>query len=233
MSATLEVRRPLILSTTDLLNNGDHLDQSTFHHLYEQTPEGFHAELIQGVDFVACAVSNPHGDFHAEVVTWLGVYKAHTPGTEVVDNGIVILDETNEPQPDALLRIAESAGGNSRISDEKYIVGPPELHVEIAHTSAAIDLYDKKDAYAEAGVLEYLVVLLREQELRCFRLIEGEYRETFAGSSGVWKSEVFPGLWLDCGALLQRDSLKLLECLQQGIETPERQAFRRKLTPAP
>lgn len=178
---------------------------------------------------MAGAVANPHGEFHGKIVTWLGVYEAQTPGTRLVDNGTVILDEVNEPQPDALLRLDESAGGQSRLNEKEYIVGPPELQVELAHTTAAIDLYDKKDAYEEAGVQEYLVVLIQERQVRCFRRRQKRCRETFAGDSGVWKSEVFPGLWLDCGALLQLDGRQLLATLQRGIETPEHGAFCRKL----
>jgi Uma2 family endonuclease len=230
MSSTLAPPRSLELGGLSLLNNGDHLDQPTFHRLYEQTPEDFHAELIQGVVFVSCAVANPHGEYLAEMVTWLGVYKAHTPGTRVADNVTVILDESNEPQPDALLRIEESAGGQSRINEQEYLVGPSELHVEIANTSAAIDLYEKKEAYEQAGVREYLVLLVQEKRLRCFQLRDGQFVETFSGDSGIWKSAVFPGLWLDVAALLQRESRQLLETLQQGLALPEHAAFRRKLT---
>jgi Uma2 family endonuclease len=230
MSSTLDAPRTPLRRGTPLLTNGDHLDQATFHRLYEQTPEDFHAELIQGVVFVSCPVANPHCEYHAEVVIWLGTYKAYTPGTRVGDNGTVILDESNEPQPDVFLRIDESLGGNTSLNDKQYVVGPPELHVEIANTSAAIDLHDKKDAYEGAGVLEYLVLLIQDRQVRCFRLEGDSYRETFSGDSGIWKSEVFPGLWLDCGALLERNTRGLLDGLQQGLATPEHEEFRRRLS---
>jgi hypothetical protein len=35
-------------------------------------------------------------------------------------------------------------GGNSRITDDDYIEGAPELLAEIAASSAAYQLYDKK-----------------------------------------------------------------------------------------
>ena len=38
------------------------MDQKTFHALYLQTPEGFKAELIGGIVYVASPVSLRHGD---------------------------------------------------------------------------------------------------------------------------------------------------------------------------
>jgi len=46
--------------------------------------------------------------------------------------------------------------GQSRISQDDYIEGAPELIVEIAASSAAYDLHDKQEAYRRNGVQEYL-----------------------------------------------------------------------------
>jgi len=50
------------------LHSGDRLDQPTFHRLYEATPEGFKAELIEGTVFVAPQVSDDHSTDHADIV---------------------------------------------------------------------------------------------------------------------------------------------------------------------
>ena len=63
------------------------------------------------------------------------------------DNPTVRLDLDNEPQPDAVLLIDSTRGGKSSISADGYIEGAPELIAEIAVSSAAIDLGDKKRAY--------------------------------------------------------------------------------------
>lgn len=70
---------------------------------------------------------------HAYIIGWLATYEAATPGFEVGDNATVRLDTDNEPQPDGLLRIIE--GGQSRISEDDYVEGAPELIVEIAASS--------------------------------------------------------------------------------------------------
>ncbi len=60
---------------------------------------------------------------------WLAAYEAATPGVESADNVTVRLDLDNEPQPDALLRIDEACGGQSRISGDDYVEGTLKLIV--------------------------------------------------------------------------------------------------------
>lgn len=103
------------------------------------------------------------------------VYCSATPGVELADNATVRLDLDNEPQPDALLRIDEELGGQSRISEDDYVEGPPELIVEVASSSAAYDLHDKLRVYRRNGVLEYIVWQIAEQKLDWFSLQGGNY----------------------------------------------------------
>ncbi len=98
-----------------------------------------------------------HGQPHSLIMGWLAVYCAATPGIESADNTTVRLDLDNEPQPDALLRIDAELGGHSRISEDDYLEGAPELIVEIASSSASYDLHDKKKVYRRNGVQEYIV----------------------------------------------------------------------------
>ena len=57
----------------------------------------------------------------------LSVYNASTPGVQVGDNSTVRLDLDNEPQPDGCLLIDPERGGRTRISEDGYIEGAPEL----------------------------------------------------------------------------------------------------------
>ena len=143
----------------------------------------------------------------------------------VCDNTTVRLDAENEPQPDALLRLDEAKGGQSRISADDYIEGAPELIVEIATSSASYDLYDKLRAYQRTGVREYLVWLVQERQFRWYVLEEGEYRLQAPNESGVLSSQVFPGLQLEVNALLAGDIQQVLAVLQQGIDSEAHQAF--------
>lgn len=205
------------------LRSGDVLDQPTFHQRYEEMPRGFHAELIEGVVYVPSPSTSWHGMYQGAVVGWLFSYGAATPGVFAIDNGTVILDDENEPQPDALLRIGP--GGASSIDRKGYLVGTPELHVEVAYSSESIDLHQKRRAYERAGVQEYLVVLIREPGVRAYRLDQKQYQEAPPDSDGIWRSAVFPGLWLNVPALLDRDGKSLLETLQRGIATRDHDEF--------
>ena len=211
------------------LEAGDHLDQATFHARYEAMPPDFRAELIGGVVFVPSPLRSEHGESHALVMGWLTNYWIATPGTRVRDNATAILGDDSEPQPDAALVIEPESGGQSSISEEGYATGPPELIVEVASSSESIDLHRKRRDYEQAGVLEYVVVVLRQRVVRWFVLHDGTYRDVEADASGMFTSRVFPGLWLDAPALLRLAGRQVMATLQHGIETPEHTAFVQQL----
>lgn len=231
MATVLERTAPAARQDVALLHNGDHLDQPTFHARYRQMPDDFRAELIGGVVFVPSPTTNWHAVYHAEVIGWLWHYHAYTPGTELMDNGTVILDEENEPQPDAVLRIKDECGGSSHVEDG-YVVGPPELHVEVAYSSESIDLFNKYEEYQRTGVREYLVVLIREEAVRGFRLQEDGYVEQPIGADDIWRSEAFPGLWLQTKALVHQQSQSVLSALDEGLRSSEHQEFVQQLAAA-
>jgi Uma2 family endonuclease len=111
-----------------------------------------------------------HAKPHACIIGWLALYSAATPGVDLADNAAVRLDWDNEPQPDALLRIATEKGGQSHINEDDYVEGAPELIAEIASSSASYDLHDKLTAYRRNGVQEYIVWQVYDQKLDWFSL---------------------------------------------------------------
>ena len=129
---------------------------------------------------------------------------------------------------------ARSTSGNSRIRPESggqtrnvdgYLVGAPELVGEVSSSSEAYDLHGKLRDYEKAGVLEYVVILLRESAVRWFSLQNGRFGEMTADAEGIFRSRVFPGLWLDSAALFRDDGAALLATLQQGLQSPEHAEF--------
>ncbi|MEN9217652.1 MAG: Uma2 family endonuclease [Gloeomargarita sp. DG_2_bins_126] len=206
------------------LENGDRLSRSEFERRYHAMPHLKKAELIEGVVYVvsplrATAHSSPHGD----IMGWLWNYKVATPGVALYDNPTVRLDGDNEPQPDAVLRLAN--GGQSSISPDDYIEGAPELIVEIAASSASYDLHDKLRVYRRNGVQEYIVWRTYSQAIDWFYLEDGQYQLQSPDAQGILRSRQFPGLWLAVPALLAGDLAQVLETLQQGIATPDHQRF--------
>ncbi|MGB3695627.1 MAG: Uma2 family endonuclease [Spirulinaceae cyanobacterium] len=206
--------------------NGDRLSRKEFERLYQLMPHQKKAELIEGVVYVASPVRiKRHAEPHADIMIWLGAYKVATPGVELADNATVRLDLDNEPQPDALLRLNEACGGQSRIDEDDYIEGAPELIVEVAASSASYDLYDKLQVYRRNGVQEYLVWIVPEKQFRWYVLKEGEYQQQPTNTSGILTSSVFPGLNLDVQALLKGEMQQVLTVLQEGFNSEEHQAF--------
>ena len=211
-----------------LLENGDKLTCTEFERRYQAMPNHQKAELIAGIVYMASPLRvQAHGEPHSDIITWLGVYKAVTPGVMSADNTTVRLDAENEPQPDALLRI--KIGGQSYISEDDYIEGAPELIVEIAASTVSYDLHQKLQVYLLHQVQEYLVWRVYDRQFDWFRLINGEYIQLESDSEGIIRSQVFPGLWLDKTALLAGNLAKVLTILQQGLLSPEHQDFVKSL----
>ena len=216
------------------LESGDRLTRLEFERRYELASHIRRAELIEGVVYVASPVrARQHGRPHAAAVGWLGAYWIRTPGVDLQVDATVRLDDDNEPQPDALLRIEPAAGGNSAIDEDDYITGAPELVVEISASSASYDLNDKLNAYRRNGIQEYIVWQQYEQRLDWFSLQNGQYVPFQPDDRGIIRSQIFPGLWLSVTALLQGDRTELMGVLQVGIQTSEHQQFVAQLQAAP
>jgi hypothetical protein len=95
------------------LENGDRLDQQTFHARYEAMPEDVRAELIGGIVYIASPRRMPHGRSQSIVSHWLGEYEEATPGTEALLNSTTILGPLSEPEPDACLLFLPECGGQT------------------------------------------------------------------------------------------------------------------------
>ena len=234
-------------STRPVLANGDRLTRDEFERRYEAMPHVKKAELIEGTVYMPSPVhASTHGEPHAHIMTWLGVYAASTPGISVADNATVRLDLDNETQPDALLRIDEDCGGQSRISDDDYVEGPPELIVEVAHSSAgsrpsrmattecsperaAYDLHDKKQAYRRNGVQEYVVWQIEDERVDWFILENGKYLSLSPNEEGLLASRIFAGLVLNVESLLSADLSAVLSGVQSQTGSDAHQAFVERL----
>jgi Uma2 family endonuclease len=208
------------------LEAGDHLSLPEFERRYEARPDIKKAELIGGVVYMPSpARFLEHAQPQGQMVTWLGLYSAATPGVELGDNATAYLDLENEVQPDALLRLAPELGGRSRVTTNHYLEGPPELVLEIAASSASYDLHAKLRVYQHNGVEEYITVQMYEQRIDWFRLRAGVYQPLQSDASGILCSEIFPGLCLDPTAFWAGNMVQVLTTLQGRLNSPEHVAF--------
>lgn len=215
------------MSTTDTLapplEAGDWLSRDEFLERWEQHPEIKKAELIGGVVYMPPPVGIEHSRSDSDALYVLKHYSLATPGTEAVNNATWLM-LADAPQPDAALRIVAACDGGSS-EDGKFFRGAPELIVEVSNSSTAYDLHQKLDLYAAAGVKEYVTVLLREREVRWHRLEGSQFVIVAPDASGVVRSSVFPGLWLDVNAFVGHDMRRVLAVLQEGLQSDEHAAF--------
>lgn len=213
-----------------LLSNGDRMSQAEFHRRYAAYPDDTKFELIGGTVYMAPPVRWSHGTYHQELNLVIGLYGAATPGVEAGDNATIILGEESEPQPDLALRLLYEYGGQSQVNEDEYVEGAPELLAEVAYSSRSIDMNQKRQDYEAAGVLEYLVLCIEERELHWFHFPSGE--SITPNRQGVFRSRVFPGLWIHGPALMDRDSARLVKVVQQGVASREHGAFVKRLQAA-
>jgi len=204
------------------LSNGDHLTLDEFLRIWKISPDIKRAELINGVVYMPSPLWKPHAKKGRHVSGWLSVYEAATPGCEGGSNASALIGD-DCTQPDEYLAILPEFGGTSW--GNKMLEGSPELLVEITHSTASVDLHEKLDSYEQARVQEYIVVLIKTREVRWHRLVRNKYQRLGCDTDGVFRSRVFPGLWLDSIALFADDIAKVLATLQLGIASDEHQKF--------
>ncbi len=212
------------------LEAGDRLSRAEFHRRYLATPRIKKAELVQGIVYVPSPLQfTSHAEPHADMIGWVQVYRANTPGIRVADNATLILGEDNELQPDVIVCIDEALGGRSRRSRDDFLEGPPELIIEIASSSASYDLHAKREIYERHGVQEYLVWRTRDRAIDWWERVDGRYRPLVADDDGRVSSQVLPGLVLDVPAMLAGDLARVLEIQQSDHGSRDHQEFVNRL----
>lgn len=208
------------------LEAGDALTRPEFERRYNAMPGITKAELIEGIVRLPSPVSfRRHGQPHADLLAWLGTYRAGTPGVLTADNASVRLDLDNMPQPDALLMIDPARGGQARIGDDDFVEGALELVAEVASSRVSFDLHAKLRVYRRSGVREYVVWRVADRAIDWFVLRDGEFVAQPPDADGLLRSSAFPGLWLDAAALIAGDLARVLAVVQQGLACPEHAVF--------
>ena len=193
------------------LENGDRLDREEFHRRALLRPDLKSVELIEGVVYVQVPTNPERHALPLSIIQrWLYAYCDAREGLTALSDVTIMLDNQNEPMPDAILYRQgrmERPGG--------WLEGAPELVVEISNTSAARDLHQKKEAYRRNGVKEYIVWRTVDGMIDWFALENGEYAFLEPDADGVIESREFPGLRLDVPAALALDRAAVLAALQR------------------
>jgi Uma2 family endonuclease len=210
--------------TPQTLWDGQRLDQPTFHALYQAMPPGTRAELIDGVVYMPSPVGLEHGEAQVPVIMWLGYYASHTPGVRATGIATTILGWRSEPEPDGFVRILPECGGRTW-NEGGFVHGAPELVVEVSKSTRYVDLGPKLHDYERAGVMEYLVRAIDPDEIHWFGQERGTLVPRRLADDGLYRSTVFPGLWLDPIALLNGDVRRLHAVIDLGCATAQHAEF--------
>lgn len=167
---------------------------------YEQMIQSGYIREDARVELIRGEILNkmPIGDAHVEAVNRLNRKFAKLLADSVtvsVQNPLLLAD--SEPEPDIALYTLR-APGKAR---------PPDVHlvVEVADTSLDFDRTVKLALYAEAGIREYWIVNLLDEQVEVHRQpqIDGSYALVAAFKRGdVLEPAVFPGVKLAVDEIL-------------------------------
>jgi Uma2 family endonuclease len=204
---------------------GDRMCREEFLARWEDAPDLKLAELIDGVVYLPSPVSVEHGNKEVLLVLWAATYASRVAKVQPLSNTTWMMEKESVPQPDVALRIRPEFGGQSRNVD-KFAGGAPEFAAEVTPSTRSYDLGPKLQLYERAGVREYLSALLEEQRLEWRVLREGRYELLQPDAVRIFRSTVFPGLWLDEAAFWANDTPAVLQVLEQGMSSSEFAAFR-------
>jgi len=212
------------------LVTGERLTVEEFLRRWEELPELKNAELIDGVVYLSSPVSLEHGDLDSLIHWWLAHYAHATVGCRSGSNSTWVMSGS-VPQPDAHLRILPSHAGQSGTKGSLG-AGAPELAVEVCVTSSELDLGPKLALYQRAGVREYITVEARGRRMIWRVLDNGSYIAQTLPADGIFRSRVFPGLWLDVAAFWANDGAKLLMVLNACLASEVHRTFVERLAAA-
>ena len=106
---------------------------------------------------------------------------------------------SSEPEPDIVLAQLPETRYDDRHPYPKDIY----LLIEFSYSTLEYDLAQKKQAYAEAAIVEYWIIDLKHRQLLVFRdPEEGDYKYQSKISSGTIHAIAFPEIKLEINRLL-------------------------------
>ena len=111
-------------------------------------------------------------------------------------------------------------------------VGTPALILEVSDTGAEVGLGEEFNVYEAVGVQECIVADAEFQKISWFHMYNGKYQLLEPGKDEVYRSKLFPGLWLDVDAVYQYATKRFREVMQAGLQSPEHAEFVEKLQQA-
>jgi Uma2 family endonuclease len=123
-----------------------------------------------------------HSQVNKLLTMLLFVWFSQKPGVKFQLLGGCVIEKPGQQgaAPDEVLYVGEGypvwqVGEPRRVNLDRWRV--PDLVVEVADTTLAIDLDEKKQLYLALGILEYWVIDVKGPRVLAFRLIDGVYQQ--------------------------------------------------------
>jgi Uma2 family endonuclease len=99
------------------------------------------------------------------------------------------------------------------------------LVAEVSASSVSYDLTEKLKVYERNGIREYIVWRVVDRQVNWLVLREAGYESLALSEDGILRSTIFPGLWLDPSALLDKNFGRLLNVLDHVLDSPNHAEF--------
>ena len=172
----------------------EHYHQAIDAGLFEDSP----VELLRGDLVVMTPEGEPHAYYNSETGDYLRTLLGNR--AKIREAHPITLPNDSEPIPD--LAIVKPLG-SVYLSHHPY---PDDIFwlIEFVNTTLSKDLTEKKDIYAEAGIPEYWVVNLQDQELYIFRNLQnGQYLTQQTHKAGIVSPLAFADIQIQVEQLMK------------------------------
>ena len=159
-------------------------------------------------------------------------YEIRSKGIDAARRPLTFLNARHILEPTYVLRLPAGDGGGSTLVDGDYLAGPPELAAEVVEDDPA-DYLNQKCARLRPRRRARVRRLADPRRLKTYWSVlndAGGYDSLPPDpADGLFKSRVFPGLWLDADALVRGDLAGVRAAVERGCDTPGHADFARQL----
>jgi len=194
-----------------------HRQTVTFNEFMELIRDDEKADLIEGVIYMASPDNVEHNEDLAWLAKLLGVFAemAGLAGITITVNRVAYRLSPNEaPEPDIAVLLPEH---RDRVR-KGYVIGPPDIAIEIVSPSSVDRDYKmKRRQYEKGGVREYWI-FDPDEKRSTFLVREGDRFVEVPTPDGVFASRVLPVFRLDTRWLWQQPRPPTIPLVQAMIE---------------
>lgn len=154
-----------------------------------------------------------------DIAMCVNYYRLFSPGLYCCVHAPLQLTETKRYHPGLLVMVNH---GELKQCDPEpdydTFHGPPNFVLDVFPRNDLLDYADRRAAYEQAGVLEYVAVKDTDPVTWIWnRLADGKFVEVETADSEVIRSAALPGLWIPAMAFKHRDWWSIMASIARGV----------------